>query len=78
MVKQWFKIIGGSLLIALGVFSLMEAFILRWEFYTLRRISRTRGITILDNVPLLVLFGIPSLIVDIILVIKGTQEYLNR
>ena len=72
---QWLKIIGGSLLIALGVFSLMEAFIFRWKLYTLRQL---RGTTILENVPLLIFIGVPSVIIGIILVIKGTQELLSR
>jgi uncharacterized membrane protein len=78
MVKQWLKIIGGSLLIALGVFSLIEAGISldNWKLYT--ETTFVQSVRILDNVALLVFVGIPSLIIGSILVIKGTQEWLSR
>ena len=43
----------------------------KWQLYTEIR-------TILENVPLLICVGFPSVIVGIILVIKGTQEWLAK
>ena len=74
---QWLKIIGGSLLIALGVYSLIEVGISLdiWQLYTETKF--VKSVRIMDNVPLLIFVGIPSVIVGTILVIKGTQMWLQ-
>ena len=91
--NQWIKILGGSLLFAVGFFFLFEAFasVEIWNLYQnqpnynilyqkdLRlRIPAEGELPFLDNVPILVILGIPLLIVGSAFTIKGMREYLKE
>ena len=76
---KYLKIIGGTLLMALGLFLLLQAFISldSWEDYIKEKgeyryaYHHKKSLSILDNVPLLILVGLPSIVIGIILVTKG-------
>ena len=96
VVEQWLKIIGSSLLMALGLFLILEAFVSLelWQAYTKDGIVHEffygpggRGVTpvkilggyerdlpILDNTPLLIFVGLPSIVIGMILVTKGVRK----
>ena len=90
--SQWTKILGGSLLVAIGFFFLFEAFasVEIWDLYQsapgdryydkdLRlRIPAKGELPFLDHVPILVILGIPLLIVGSAFTIKGLKEYLKE
>ena len=79
-VSQWIKILGGSLLFAVGFFFLFEAFasVEIWNLYQNQPNYNIRYRTFLDNVPILLLLGIPLLIVGSAFTIKGMREYLKE
>jgi hypothetical protein len=91
-VSQWIKLLGGSLLVAVGFFFLFEAFASMeiWNFYqkfpgqsyhdldTLLHIPAKGELPFLDHVPILVILGIPLLIVGSAFTIKGMKEYLKE
>ena len=95
-VSQWIKILGGSLLFAVGFFFLFEAFasVEIWTLYQNRPdqpyasiyfdgrnsipIPKEGSLPFLDNVPILVILGIPLLIVGSAFTIKGMREYLKE
>ena len=75
-VSQWIKIVGGSILFAVGFFFLFEAFasVERWNSYQAGHYQAPFP----DNVPILVILGIPLLIVGSAFTIKGMREYLKE
>ena len=80
-VSQWIKLLGGSLLFAVGFFFLFEAFasVEIWNFYQNEpNYNILYQTTFLDNVLILLLLGIPLLIVGSAFTIKGMREYLKE
>lgn len=90
-VSQWTKILGSSILVAIGFFFLFEAFasVEIWDLYQsapgdryndkdLRlRIPAKGELPFLDHVPMLVILGIPLLMIGLVFYIKGIKEYLK-
>jgi putative Mn2+ efflux pump MntP len=75
-VSQWIKLLGGSLLVAVGFFFLFEAFNSMEEWKSHR--SYIGYPHFLDNILILVILGIPLLIVGCAFTIKGMREYLKE